>query len=57
MKWSFTGGLELNSLTGFILPFGNKKKRLLTHQIMHNLQRKFDHLQLFLLFCFLKKKR
>ena len=50
MKWSFTGGLELNSLTGFILPFGNKreaiKKSLLTRQAMHNLQRKFDDLKL-----------
>lgn len=53
MKWSFTGGLESNSV-GFNLPFGNKreaaKKRLLTHQNMHNLQRKFDVLHLFYLF-------
>ncbi|XP_044189017.1 phosphatidylinositol 3-kinase regulatory subunit alpha isoform X3 [Thunnus albacares] len=41
MKWSFTGGLESNSV-GFNLPFGNKKeatkKSLLSHQNMHNLQ-------------------
>lgn len=55
MKWSFTGGLESNSV-GFNLPFGNKreaaKKRLLTHQNMHNLQRKFDVLHLFYFFFF-----
>lgn len=49
MKWSFTGGLELHSV-GFNLPFGNKrrasKKRLLIHQNMHNLQRKFNVLHL-----------
>lgn len=51
MKWSFTGGLENNLLTGFNLCVGSKrettKKRLLTQQNMHNLQRKFDVLHHF----------
>lgn len=45
MKWSFTEGLETNSV-GFTLLFGNKreaaKKREQIPRDMHNLQRKFD---------------
>lgn len=49
MKWSFTAGLEINSF-GSISPFGSKNKtakKEKTHQTMHNLQRKFETLQLF----------
>lgn len=56
MKWSFTAGLESNSV-GFNLPFGNKrettKKSLLNHQNMHNLQRKFDALLIFFFFKYI----
>lgn len=54
MKWSFTGGLESNSITGPILHVGSKKeagkKRSVPRQSMHNLQRKFDVLNHFVCF-------
>lgn len=48
MKWSFTGGLESNSV-GFNLPFFGSKREAAKkiQQNMHNLQRKFDVLHLF----------